>query len=466
MTKSRGTPQAPEASEALRPIHPNGAAVDVHDGSHFVAVPPGRDSEGKDIREFTAFTADLHRIVAWLRSCRVQRVVMESTGVYWIPLFELLEQEGFEVALVDPRQARNLPGRKTDVADARWYQELDKYGLLKAAFRPEEQICVLRSYMRQRAMLISSAAEHAQHMQKALTQMNIKLTQVVSDILGVTGMRIIRAILAGERDPQKLAQLRDERCHSSRQEIALALEGNYRKEHLFALRQAVELYDFYQLKLRECDAQIEAQLKVFDDQSNGQTLPPRPSNKKPGGNSPEFDLRGCLFAMTGVDLTSIAGVDALTAAKVVAETGTDMSRFPSEKHFCAWLGVSPGSHISAGKSYSGRTRPCQNKAATALRIAAQTLYNSKTALGAFLRRMKQRLGPSAAITATAHKLARIIYAMLKHKLPSYQDLGAEYYEKKYKSRVLNNLKRRAKEFGFSLVPSAENATVLLAGGGI
>jgi transposase len=454
MRKAHQMLKAAESQTSLAPIHPNAAAVDIHDGSHFVAVPPGRDSEGLDIREFPAFTADLRRVVEWLRKCKVEQVAMESTGVYWIPLFELLDAEGFEVSLVDPRQARNLPGRKTDVADARWYQELHTYGLLKAAVRPDNEVCVLRSYMRQRAMLVTSAAEHAQHMQKALTQMNVKLTQVVSDILGVTGLRIIRAILKGERDPQKLAQLRDERCHCSRQEIALALEGNYRPEHVFALRQAVELYDFYQVKLQECDQQIEAQLKSFDDQSGGQTLPPRPSNKKPGGNSPEFDLRARLFAMTGVDLTSIDGVDALTAAKVVTETGIDMSHFPGEKHFCAWLGLCPGSHISGGKRHGGRMRPCKNKAATALRIAAQSLYNSNTALGAFLRRMKQRLGPQGGITATAHKLARIIYAMLKRKLPSYKDLGAEYYEDRYRARVTANLKRRAKQLGFALVPLA------------
>jgi len=452
MGKAQQRLKQPEVQTSLAPIHPNAAAVDIHDGSHFVAVPPGRDSEGLDVREFPAFTADLRRIVNWLRECKVEQVAMESTGVYWIPLFELLDAEGFEVCLVDPRQAKNLPGRKTDVADARWYQQLHTYGLLRAAFRPGNEVCVLRSYMRQRAMLISSAAEHAQHMQKALTQMNVKLTRVISDILGVTGLRIIRAILNGERNPRKLAKLRDEHCHHSTREIALALEGNYRAEHLFALRQAVDLYDFYQLKLQECDQQIEAQLKKFEDQSAGQTLPPRPGNKKPGGNSPEFDLRGRLYSMAGVDLTSIDGVDALTAAKVLAETGIDMSRFASEKDFCAWLGLCPGSHISGGKRFSGRIRPCKNKAATALRMAAQSLYQSKTALGAFLRRMKQRLGPKGGITATAHKLARIIYSMLKHKLPSYKDLGADYYENKYKIRVLNNLKRRVKELGFALVP--------------
>jgi transposase len=445
-------PKGPEAQPLLAPIHPNAAAVDIHDGSHFVAVPPGRDSEGLDIREFPAFTADLRRIVDWLRKCKVEHVAMEATGVYWIPLFELLEAEGFKVSLIDPRQARNLPCRKTDVADARWYQELHTYGLLKAAFRPENEVCVLRSYVRQRAMLISSAAEHAQHMQKALVQMNVKLTQVVSDILGVTGMRIIRAIIAGERDPQKLAQWRDERCHHSREQMALALEGNYRPEHVFALRQAVELYDFYQVKLRECDQHIEAQLKTFEDQSAGQKLPPRAGNNKPQGNAPEFDLRGQLFAMAGVDLTSIDGIDALTALKVLTETGTDMTRFPTPKAFCAWLALCPGSHVSGGKSYSGRVRPSKNKAATALRIAAQSLYNSRTALGAFLRRMKQRLGPAAAITATAHKLARIIHAMLKRKLRTYQDLGADYYEAKYRNRVMDNLKRRAKALGFALVP--------------
>lgn len=461
MKQSRKRNEEANAQHTLAPVHPNAAAIDVHDGSHFVAVPPGRDSEGMDVRAFPSFTADLHRIAEWLSTCGVTHVAMESTGVYWIPLFELLDSQGFKVRLIDPRQAKNLPGRKSDVADARWYQQLHTYGLLSAAFRPDHQTCVLRSYMRQRAMLISSASKHTQHMQKALTQMNVKLTLVVSDIQGVTGMRIIRAILAGERNPMKLAALRDERCHRSSEEIARALQGNYRAEHLFALRQAVELYDFYQRKMEECDREIEAHLKTVPDQSGGQGLPPDAPKKRPGGNSPDFDLRTQLFHMAGVDLTTIDGINALTAAKVLSETGVDMSRFPTEKAFCSWLGLCPGSHKSGGKIFSSRTRPSKNKAASALRIAAQTLYNSKTALGAFLRRMKQRLGPLAAITATAHKLARIIYSMLKNKQVTYKDAGAEYYEKAYQHRVLVNLKRRAKAIGFTLLPMAPAAATVI-----
>ena len=461
MKHSRKRNEEANAQHTLALVHPNAAAIDVHDGSHFVAVPPGRDSEGMDVREFPSFTEDLHRIVKWLRECQVTHVAMESTGVYWIPLFELLDAQGFEVRLIDPRQAKNLPGRKSDVADARWYQQLHTYGLLSAAFRPDDQTCVLRSYMRQRATLISSAAEHTQHMQKALTQMNVKLTRVVSDITGVTGMRIIRAILTGERDRVELAAMRDPRCRQSKEEIARALQGNYRAEHLFALRQAVELYDFCQRKVEECDRAIEAHLETFTDQSGGQDLPPDAPKKRPGGNSPGFDLRTQLFHMAGVDLTTIDGINALTAAKVLSETGVDMSRFPSEKAFCSWLGLCPGSHKSGGKTFSSRTRPCKNKAATALRIAAQTLYNSKTAMGAFLRRMKQRLGPMAAITATAHKLARIIYSMLKNKHACYKDAGAEYYEKAYKHRLLANLKRRARQLGFTLTPAAPTVATVI-----
>jgi len=298
-------------------------------------------------------------------------------------------------------------------------------------------------------------------MQKALTQMNVKLTLVVSDIQGVTGMRIIRAILAGEQNPVKLAALRDGRCHRSSEEIARALEGNYRAEHLFSLRQAVELYDFHQRKVEECDREIEGHLKTFADQSGGHDLPHDVPKKRPGGNSPDFDLRTQLFQMAGVDLTTINGINALTAAKVLAETGVDMGRFPTGKAFCFWLALCPGSHKSGGKTFSSRTRPAKNKAAAALRVAAQTLYNSKTALGAFLRRMKQRLGPMAAITATAHKLARIIYSMLKYKRTTYKDAGAEYYEKAYQHRVLDNLKRRAKAMGFTLVPAAPAAATVI-----
>jgi transposase len=433
-------------------IKPHAAGIDVGASSHFVAVPPGADPEGRDVREFEAFTCGLRSVSEWLRRCGVTSVAMESTGVYWIPLFELLEAEGFEVLLVDARHVKNVSGRKSDVQDCQWLQELHSYGLLAGAFRPEEQVCVLRSYMRQRGMLVQHAAEHIQHMQKALTQMNVKLQHVVGDISGVTGMKIIRAILGGERDPQKLAQLRDPRCKHTAAEIAKSLEGNYRAEHLFALQQAVDLYDTYQGKIAECDVRLEAHLKTFEPRDAGvpPATPPSPP-RKAQGNAPRFDLRGALCRMLGVDLTEIDGLDAHTVAKVIAEIGTDMSAWPTIKHFTSWLGLCPNNRISGGKVLSSRTLPRVNRAATALRIAAQTLHRSQSALGAFLRRMKTRLGPAEAITAAAHKLARIIYSLLTHG-GTYKDSGAAAYEARYRERMVKSLVRKAKQFGYRLVP--------------
>lgn len=438
----------------LRMMKPHAAGIDVGAGSHFVAVPPGADPEGQDVREFEAFTCGLRSVSEWLRRCGVTTVAMESTGVYWIPLFELLEAEGFEVLLVDARHVKNVPGRKSDVRDCQWLQELHSYGLLSGAFRPEEQVCVLRSYLRQRSMLVQHASQHIQHMQKALTQMNVKLPQVVGDISGVTGMKIIRAVLGGERDPQKLAQLRDPRCKHTLAEIAKSLDGSYRTEHVFALQQAVDLYDMYQRKLAECDVQLEAHLKSFDSHADG--APPATPTARPRkaqGNAPRFDLRGALCRILGVDLTEVDGLDAYTVAKVIGEIGTDMSAWPTMKHFVSWLGLCPGNKISGGRVLSSRTKPCANKAATALRIAAQTLYRSQSALGAFLRRMKMRLGPQAAITAAAHKLARIIYSLLAHG-GKYEDSGEAAYEARYRERVVKNLERRAKQLGYKLVSLA------------
>jgi hypothetical protein len=375
---------------------------------------------------------------------------MESTGVYWVPLYELLEADGFEVLLVDARHVKNVPGRKSDVRDCQWLQQLHSVGLLRGAFRPPEHICVLRSYIRQRGMLIQHAAQHIQHMQKALTQMNLKLQHVVGDITGVTGMKIIQAILGGERNPQKLAALRDRRCKHTVDEIAKALEGNYRQEHLFALQQAVDLYVFYQRKIAECDAMLETHLKTFEPPPDRPELPSPPAGRKPQGNAPQFNLRAQLCRILGVDLTEVDSLDAYTVAKVIAEIGTNVSAWPSLKHFTSWLGLCPANKISGGKILSSRTKPCANKAATALRIAAQTLYRSQSALGAFLRRMKSRLGPQAAITATAHRLARIIYSLLKSGR-CYHDIGAEAFEAQHRERVLRSLERKAKYLGYKLV---------------
>jgi transposase len=437
-------------SKHLQHINPYAAGIDVGCRSHFVAVPEG--SCEQPVREFSSFTDDLHQMADWLLRCGVTSVVMESTGIYWIPVFEILESRGLEVRLVNARHVKNVPGRKSDVLDCQWLQRLHSYGLLEGAFRPAEHVCSLRAYVRQRMTMVRYAASHIQHMQKALAQMNLQLANVVADITGATGMRIIRAVLDGERDPLVLARLRDRRCKNSEQTIARSLNGNFRPEHLFSLKQAVELYEFYQSQIAECDQQILGQLASFDaaDASgNG------PDAKPPAS------LGEALQRMSGVDLTRIDGIDINSALKIIAEIGIDMSRWKSAKHFASWLGLCPGTKVSGGKVLSAKSKPVANRAAATLRMAAFTLFRSKSALGAYLRRQRSRLGAPKAITATAHKLARLVYTMLKHG-NAYVDAGQEYYEERYRTRVVQNLKRKAQELGFSLVKIAglqpQNAT--------
>lgn len=448
-------PRPPQPAQTLSVIHPHAAGIDIGAAEHYVAVPAGDDPQ--PVRRFGACTADLEALADWLAACGVTTVVMESTGVFWIPLFELLEGRGFAVRLVDARQMRRIPGRpKSDVHDCQWLQRLHSYGLLAAAFRPEEPVCVLRSYLRQRHMLVTYAAQHIQHLQKALTQMNVKLQHVVSDVTGVTGLAIIRAIVAGQRDPLALAKLRDDRCGHSEAEIARALYGNWRAEHLFALKQALELYDFYHKQIATCDQHIEKQLHQFADKSGGQALPPKARRGRRGGNRPAFEVRGALYRMAGVDLTVIEGIEESTALVVLSEIGTDMSRWPTVKHFCSWLGLCPNHRISGGKVLSRRTKPCANRAAAVLRLAAFALHRSQSALGAFLRRLKARVGAPKAITATAHKLARLVYSLLKHGT-AYVTQGMDEYERRYRERAVHNLGRRAKELGYELVQPAEPA---------
>jgi transposase len=452
MNKSERSVKNAQLPKHLQQLNLFAAGIDIGSKSHFVAVPEGADE--KPVREFECFTADLHRLVDWLMSCFVTTVVMESTGTYWIPLFEILESRGFEVKLVNARHVKNVPGRKTDVLDCQWLQQLHTYGLLSGAFRPPEQICALRAYIRHRMNQVRYCAAHIQHMQKALTQMNLLLHNVVSDITGVTGMSIIKAILAGERNTQVLAGMRDRRCKNSIETIAKSLVGNYRPEHLFSLKQAVETYEFYQTQIAKCDQEIEALLATFDSKvvestpSNPDTEDSLPS--KTNSSTPVFNLKDELYRVAGVDLTNIDGIDSTTALKIISETGVDMDRWKSEKHFASWLGLSPGSKVTGGKNLSGKTKPVVNRAAAALRMAASTLYRSNCALGAYYRRMKARLGAPKAITATAHKLARLIYSMLKHG-KEYTDLGQDYYEQQYKSRAVKNLKTRARQLGFDLI---------------
>ena len=346
--------------------------------SHFVAVPADRAEQ--PVQEFEAFTADLYRLADWLAECGVETVVMESTGVYWIPLFGVLEERGFQVMLVAPRRIKNVPGRKTDVVDCQRLQRLHTYGLLSGAFRPDGNIRRLRSYLRQRAMLVEYASHHVQHMHKALTQMNVKLQHVISDITGRTGMDIIEAIVKGERNPRRLARLRDARIKADEATIARSLRGHWRKEHIFELAQALELYRTYQDKIAQCDLEIEAQLERFEDRSDGE--PPAPNGKKRNQkNAPRFDVQSQLYRMTGVDLTRIDGVDGFTALKVVSEVGTDMTKWPSAKHFASWLGLSPHNRITGGRVISSKTKASANRAAAALRLAANALHRSDSGPG-------------------------------------------------------------------------------------
>jgi transposase len=450
MAKQKRQTKVKIQMNALEQINHHAAGVDIGGEEIYVAVPPDEDTES--VRSFPTFTADLRRLAEWLKTCRIETVAMEATGVYWIPLYELLEEEGFEVCLVNARHLKNVSGRKTDVLDCQWIQQLHTYGLLSPSFRPPEQIVAIRSLVRHREMLVKYRSAHIQHMQKALTLMNVRLTNVLSDITGVTGLKIIRTILAGERNPQRLAALRDPGCKKSAADIAKSLEGHYKREHLFALKQALELYDFYDQQLQACDAELEAMYQEFDPPEDPGTPPPTPRTRKRRKNQAHFDLAPALFRLTGVDLTQIDGVDELTAQKVLSEIGTDMSKWPTVKHFTSWLRLCPNNKITGGKVIQTGVQPTKNRASAALRIAAASLKTSDSALGAYFRRMRARLGAPAAITATAHKLARIIYFMLKHRKP-FHDFGADYYEQQYRVRILRNLTRRAAKLGFRLEPA-------------
>ena len=432
----------------LSPVHPDAAAIDIGATMHVAAVSPDRDPE--PVRTFGTVTDELHRLADWFESCGIKTIAMESTGVYWIPVFEILEQRGFEVLLVNARDAKHVPGRKTDVSDAQWLQRLHEFGLLRASFLPKGEIAALRAYLRQRERLVELAASHIQHMQKALMQMNVQVHHVVSDIMGVTGLRILRAIVAGERDPGVLAANRDRRCHADVETIQRALTGTWRAEHLFALEQALALYDVCQEKVTDCDRKIEATLKRIEAQSAkpvGKPPPARSTKRQP--NALDFDVRTALHAVLGVDLTQIHGLGLYLALKLVGECGTDLSAWPSAKHFTSWLGLAPSNKISGGKVLSSRTRRSGNRAASLLRLAAVTVGRTDTALGAFFRRLSGRVGKAKAVTATARKIAVLFYNTLRHGM-DYADPGASYYEERYQQRVLANLQRRAKSLGYVL----------------
>lgn len=449
--------------QTLPVLNPHAAGIDIGNDEVFVAIP--EDADPTPVRRFDTFTTDLYSIADWLKEKGIQTVAMESTGVYWIPLFQVLEERGFQVCLVNARHLNNVPG-KTDVADCQWIQYLHACGLLQASFRPEQAVCAVRALLRHRENLVRYSAGHIQQMQKAMIQMNLRLQNVISDISGKTGLAILDSILAGERDPKALAQLRDPRIKASEETVIRSLEGDYRQEHLFTLRQALDLYRIYQTHISECDSEIERMLSEFDSRSeppagagaDGQGKLKSTSGKLAGGNALRFthsDLTSEVYRLYGTDLTLIPGMGALTLVTLFAEAGRDLNAFPSDKHFCSWLGLCPGNKITGGKVISSKTNSVASRAARAFRMAAYGLWNNRSCLGDYLRRMASRLGKQEAITATAHKLARIYYHLVQTR-QTYDDSKFIGDEEAHRRKREARLRREAHRLGFELV---EQATV-------
>ncbi|MGH8110597.1 MAG: IS110 family transposase [Rhodanobacteraceae bacterium] len=443
--------QSKRKSSGLPIIHAKAAGIDIGSRFHVVAVPPELCAD--PVQTFQAFTTDLERMADWLVALGITTVAMESTGVYWVATYEILEQHGLEVVVANARDARMVPGRKSDVNDAQWLQRLHACGLLRPSFRPSGSIAALRAYLRLRERHLDYAAAHIQHMQKALTLMNLQLHHVVSDVTGVTGLRIIRAIVAGERNLEVLAAMRDRNCKATSETIRAALVGHYQPEHVFALQQALALYDFYQARVAECDLQIEATLaKLATEQPVPHEPLAKPRTRTRQRNALHFDVRALLHQLTGIDPTVIHGIGPYLALRMVAECGTDLSRWPTAKHFTSWLTLAPGCKISGGKVLSSHTRKTTHRLPALLRLAATAVGKSNTALGAFYRRLAARIGKAKAVTATARKIAVLFYNAMRYGM-HYADPGADHYEQRYRERVIKQLHRRAVQFGFSLQPA-------------
>jgi transposase len=438
--------------DTLGIVHANAAGIDIGSREIWVAVPPNRADE--TVRCFGTFTPDLQALVDWLVENKIDTVAMESTGVYWIPLFEILERRGVQVFLVNARSVKHVPGRKSDIIDCQWLQKLHSLGLLNGSFRPDAEMVVLRTYLRHRAELIQHRAPHILHMQKALQQMNLQLHHVLSDITGVTGMQILRAIVTGERDPKVLANFRQPGCKADEATIIKALTGYWRAEHLFVLKQSLDLFDFFTAQITACDAQIERQFSAIKPRWDAPAKLPRLPSVKPGSktkNKPAQSTRQELFRIVGVDLVAVTGLSASLTQTILTEVGTDVSQWPSVKNFASWLGLAPHNDISGGKVLRSRTLKTNNRAGQAFRQAAASVTRSNSAFGAFFRRKRAQLGPAQALVATAHKIARTVYFMLKYKVP-FEDMGAEGYETQQRERELVYLKRKAAKLGFDLSP--------------
>lgn len=448
------TEKAVAVSAAPTQIKQDVAGIDVGSEHHYVAVPDGRDPE--PVRRFGSFTADLYRMVKWLLDCGIKSVVMQATGVYWFGLYQVLEDHGLAVTVTNARYTKMLPGRKTDVAECQWLQQLESFGLLTQSFRPTEEFRVLRSYMRQRENLVADIGICIQRVQKVLTEMNLQICNVLSDINGKSGMAILRAIVKGERDPYRLADLCDSRIQASRQQVAESLEGTWQNQLLFILKQQLEIYDALAAQVSQCDRQIETHLQTIQEKVSPEVTPMpaarRPSKLPNRKHIPQYDLRKYLYQITGVDLTQIDGIGEQTALTVVSEVGVDMSRWKTEKNFASWLGLSPSNEKTGGKVIHRGTKKVVNRAATALRLAAQTLRTSQSFLGAKYRRLRGRMDAPKAITALAHNLATLIYRMLKFG-HNYADKGMQFYEQRYRERQLQYLKKQAAKQGFQLTPA-------------
>ncbi len=430
-------------------VNPNAAGLDIGSREIWACVPPGRDEP--HVRPFSTFTPDLCQLADWLVACGVETVAMEATGVYWIPAFEMLEARGLRVYLVNARHMKNVPGRKSDYLDCQWIQKLHTLGFLTSSFRPEAQMCRLRAYLRHRASLLQHRAPHILQMQKALLQMNLQLPHVVTDITGTTGLAIVRAIVAGERDALTLARLRQPTCQSSQETISKALSGDWKPEQLFILQQALALYDFYSQQVVACDAEIQRQfaaIKPAWPAAVPPVLPAKPSTKSK--NAPPPTTRVDVLRVTGVDLVAVPGISASLAQTILSEIGTDMSKWPTASHFASWLGLAPHNDISGGKILRSRTLPTDNRAGQAFRQAASTVTRTQSVFGAFYRRKRTYLGPQQAIVATAHKIARTVYAMLKHHVP-YQELGATAYDTQQREREVTFLRKKAAKLGAVLI---------------
>jgi len=455
--KSKRTKGQEEARpfEGLSKVNQDAAGVDIGATEIVACVPDG--DEVQLVKAFGNYTVDLQSICEWFRKHKIKTVAMESTGVYWIPLFEELERQGFECLLISSRSLRKVAGQKTDVEDAQWIQTLHSYGLLKGSFRPQADLVALRTLLRHRAQLLEHRAPHIQHMQKALLQMNIQLSQAVSDVMGVTGQKIIRAIVAGLRKPEELATFRDPGCKHSREEIAKALTGTWREEHLYVLKQSLELYDHYTEKIEACDAEISRQYGMTRPDWDDGEMPVVPDKKRNSHskNAPKEarEIRKHLYRINEVDLSLVDGMGVSLAQTVTMEVGSNVGeKFPTEKHFCSWLGLAPKHDISGGKVLNNKTLKTKNRAGQAFRLAANSVKKADCPFGLLYRRLRSRLGPAQATVATAHAIARVVYKMLRYKV-DYDPLSVNEYQQRYEEQQVKYMKKRAAKLGYQLVPA-------------